>query len=45
LGRALAWQAGAWSRRHAWAATLRDPDGAAARRAEDDLDPDVPAAR
>lgn len=38
LGRALAWRAGTWSRRHAWAARLRDPGGAAARAAEDDLD-------
>jgi|GEM_PF-153400 len=38
LARALAWQSGAWHRRHALAAALRDPDGTAFRDAEDDLD-------
>ncbi len=38
LARALAWRGGQWDRRHALAAELRDPDGAAFRTAEDDLD-------
>ena len=38
LARALAWRAGQWERRHALAAALRDPEGAAQRAAEDDLD-------
>lgn len=38
LARAIAWRVGAWSRRYAIAADLRDPDGRPARRAEDDLD-------
>ncbi|WP_055750565.1 sacsin N-terminal ATP-binding-like domain-containing protein [Frankia sp. AvcI1] len=38
LARALAWRGGQWDRRHALAAELRDPAGAAFRAAEDDLD-------
>ncbi|MCM3887074.1 sacsin N-terminal ATP-binding-like domain-containing protein [Frankia sp. R82] len=38
LARALAWRGGQWDRRHALAAELRDPAGAASRAAEDDLD-------
>ncbi len=38
LARALAWRGGQWDRRHALAAELRDPTGAAFRAAEDDLD-------
>ncbi|MCK9895104.1 sacsin N-terminal ATP-binding-like domain-containing protein [Frankia sp. AgB32] len=38
LARALAWRGGQWDRRHALAAELRDPHGAAFRGAEDDLD-------
>jgi hypothetical protein len=38
LARALAWRSGAWDRRHAVAAALRDPAGEDQRHAEADLD-------